>query len=450
MLPRMIRLAELTWPEARRLARGPRSVVLLPLGAVEQHGPHLPLSVDWIGSEELARRVAPHLRRRGGVPLLVPSLPYGASPLAAAWPGTVSLTPATTARLIVEVVRGLARHGFRRFVLTNYQADPGHLRAIARAPGACSRGGHACRCSSAGFAPDDGRANPMLDPRVRALMRSPRPAGEWHGGELETAMMLAVAPSSRAARRGAPAAGGVGGLGGGARARRADVRGDESPRARLLWLAGGGAREHRASGDGAARPAHRRRPCSATWRRGRRDVSGARPQASDRAVAEAVHRVVVDETDRLHERVADGRAHEAEAAPTQVGAERPRDLGLGRDLAERAPADLQRPAVDEAPHVRRRSCRARPARPGTRGRCRSRRRSCPVGARCPRRRAAGACPRRRSAPPAADRSWRRRGDTRRASSRWSLHDSPACAPSRIRNSNSRRSSRTGTPHSSSW
>ena len=138
----MIRLAELTWPEARRLARAPRSVVLLPLGAVEQHGPHLPLSVDWIGSEELARRVAPHLRRRGWRPLLAPSLPYGASPLAAAWPGTVSLSSATTARLIVEVVRGLARHGFRRFVLTNYQADPGHLRAIARAARrALARGG---------------------------------------------------------------------------------------------------------------------------------------------------------------------------------------------------------------------------------------------------------------------------------------------------------------------
>src|SRR5262249_47032542 len=119
MLPRMIRLAELTWPEARRLARARRSVVLLPLGAVEQHGPHLPLSVDWIGSEELARRVAPHLQRRGWRPVLAPSLPYGASPLAAAWPGTVSLTAATTARLIAEVVRSLARHGFRRFVLTN-------------------------------------------------------------------------------------------------------------------------------------------------------------------------------------------------------------------------------------------------------------------------------------------------------------------------------------------
>jgi creatinine amidohydrolase len=55
----MIRLADLTWPEAARLARDRRSVVLLPLGAVEQHGPHLPLSVDWLGAEELARRRRP-------------------------------------------------------------------------------------------------------------------------------------------------------------------------------------------------------------------------------------------------------------------------------------------------------------------------------------------------------------------------------------------------------
>jgi creatinine amidohydrolase len=193
----MIRLADLTWPEARRRARSARSVVLLPLGAVEQHGPHLPLSVDWLGAEALARAVAPHLTRAGWRPVLAPSLPYGASPLAAAWSGTVSLSPATTSRVVVEIVRGLARHGFRRFVLTNYQADPGHLAAIARARRALGR--TRVQVLVAGFAPPDGRPNPMLDPRVRALMRSPRPHGEWHAGELETAMMLAVAP--RLARR---------------------------------------------------------------------------------------------------------------------------------------------------------------------------------------------------------------------------------------------------------
>jgi creatinine amidohydrolase len=192
MLRRMIRLADCTAPEARRLAQRRRSVVLLPLGAVEQHGPHLPLAVDWIGAEELARRIAPHLARAGWTPVLAPSLPYGASPLAAAWSGTVSLSVTTTSRVIVEVVAALARHGFHRFVLTNYQADPGHLRAIARARRALRRA--RVQVLVAGFAPADGRPNPMLDRRVLALLRSPRPAHEWHSGELETAMMLAVAP----------------------------------------------------------------------------------------------------------------------------------------------------------------------------------------------------------------------------------------------------------------
>lgn len=194
MLARMIRLADLTWPEARRCARDRRSVVVLPLGAVEQHGPHLPLAVDWLGAEELARRVAPHLRRGGWRVVLAPSLPYGASTLAVAWSGTVSLSVATTTRLIVEIVRGLAAHGFRRFVVTNYQADPDHLRAIAVARRTLSRGGR-LQVLVAGFAPPGERANPMLDPRVRALMRSPRPEREWHSGEVETAVMLAVAPA---------------------------------------------------------------------------------------------------------------------------------------------------------------------------------------------------------------------------------------------------------------
>src|SRR5881296_3903739 len=100
----MIRLAERTWPEAARLAADPRSVVLLPLGAIEQHGPHLPLLVDWLGAEELARRVAPYLRRAGYRPILAPALPYGVSTLAVNWGGTVSLSAPTLTRVIVEIV----------------------------------------------------------------------------------------------------------------------------------------------------------------------------------------------------------------------------------------------------------------------------------------------------------------------------------------------------------
>src|SRR5438093_1158638 len=104
----MIRLAERTWPEAARLARDPRSVVLLPLGAIEQHGPHLPLLVDWLGAEELARRVAPHLRRGGFRPIVLPGLPYGASPLARGFAGTISLSGRTLVAVAAEILDALA------------------------------------------------------------------------------------------------------------------------------------------------------------------------------------------------------------------------------------------------------------------------------------------------------------------------------------------------------
>ena len=201
----MIRLAERTYPEAARLARDPRSVVILPRGAVEQHGPHLPLLVDWLGAEALAEAVAPHLERAGYRVILAPALPYGASPLAAAWAGTVSLSAATLRRAIVEIVGSLARPGFRRFVLSSYQADGAHVRAMGeakrallkkRAPG----GGGRLRIQFAGFSPEASTRAAMLSPRVLRLSRSPRPAFEWHSGELETALVLARRPEL--ARRG--------------------------------------------------------------------------------------------------------------------------------------------------------------------------------------------------------------------------------------------------------
>ena len=188
----MLALARCTTDEVARIARRKNVLVLLPLGAIEQHGPHLPLAVDWLGAEALARHVAPHLERAGFPCVLAPSLPYGASPLAAGWSGTVSLSGRTLRRVVVEILDALAGHGFRRFVLVNYQADPGHLAAMAtiRRDAERRRG---VRVLFAGFAPAPTPA--MLSPRVTALLRSRRPEREWHAGELETAMMLAEHPA---------------------------------------------------------------------------------------------------------------------------------------------------------------------------------------------------------------------------------------------------------------
>jgi len=189
----VITLAECTFREAAQLAHDPRSLVLLPLGAIEQHGPHLPLLVDWLGAEELARRIAPHLTRAGYRPVLAPALPYGVSTLAVTWGGTVSLSRRTLKGVIVEIVEALSRHGFRSFVLVNYQADPDHLKAMAAARRVLVRR-RGVRVAFAGFAPGTRPPTPMTNPDVQALMRSSRPDREWHSGELETSLMLARQP----------------------------------------------------------------------------------------------------------------------------------------------------------------------------------------------------------------------------------------------------------------
>ena len=187
----MLALAECTTGDVERLARRKNVVVLLPLGAIEQHGPHLPLAVDWLGADALARHVAPQLERAGYRCVLAPSLPYGASPLAADWSGTVSLRGSTLRRVVGEIVAALIGHGFERFVLVNYQADPGQLAAMAGIKRDAERR-RRVRVLFAGFAPTPRPA--MLNARVTALLRSPQPEREWHAGELETAMMLAVRP----------------------------------------------------------------------------------------------------------------------------------------------------------------------------------------------------------------------------------------------------------------
>jgi len=184
----MLALAECTTGEVARLARRKNAVILLPLGAIEQHGPHLPLAVDWLGAEALARAVAPHLERGGYRCALAPALPYGASPLAADWSGTVSLSGPTLRRVVGEILRALVGHGFRRFVLVNYQADPGHLAAMAaiRRDAERRRG---VRVLFAGFAPTPSPA--MLSPRVAALLRSARPERVARSG---CRLRLGVAP----------------------------------------------------------------------------------------------------------------------------------------------------------------------------------------------------------------------------------------------------------------
>jgi creatinine amidohydrolase len=116
--------AKLAWPELEELASRPPRLAIWPLGTTEQHGRHLPTDVDVANCWEVAVAVS----ARTGVPLL-PPLPFGDSRFWQGWPGTLSLEPETFVRLVLDVVDGVVRTGFRRLLLLN--GHVGNVPALA-------------------------------------------------------------------------------------------------------------------------------------------------------------------------------------------------------------------------------------------------------------------------------------------------------------------------------
>jgi creatinine amidohydrolase len=107
-----MRIADTTWMQIEKyLEHDDRCV--LPLGSTEQHA-HLSLCVDAILSEKVAVDAAEPL----GVPVF-PGMAYGLTPYFMAFPGTVTLSPATYERVLMEILGSLHLHGFRRILVVN-------------------------------------------------------------------------------------------------------------------------------------------------------------------------------------------------------------------------------------------------------------------------------------------------------------------------------------------
>ncbi|HYU09849.1 MAG TPA: creatininase family protein [Gemmatimonadales bacterium] len=127
-------LAQLTWEEVRDLDRA-RTMVVLPVGAIEAHGPHLPLDTDVVIATAMARDGARKLAAHGGerTVLILPALAYTAASFAAAFPGTLSISGITVTAVTVDLARSLSEHGFQLLAIANAHLDPEHLTALHEA-----------------------------------------------------------------------------------------------------------------------------------------------------------------------------------------------------------------------------------------------------------------------------------------------------------------------------
>ncbi len=162
----------------RRLAENP--LVILPVGALEAHGPHLPLGADQIQAEATALALA---ERTEG--LVAPTLPYGSAPSARGFPGTVSLSIPDLEDHAAAVLGELARTGVRRLLVLSGHAERGHMAALREAGDRTMREHPSVRVvvlSDYDF--------------VYELRGRESPADDGHAGLLETSRVLAIAPAS--------------------------------------------------------------------------------------------------------------------------------------------------------------------------------------------------------------------------------------------------------------
>ena len=120
-------LARLTWPDASEAFRGVR-VALIPVGSMEQHGPHLPLGTDWYIASHIATEVSETDDR-----LLLPGVQVGVSEEHSQFWGTLTVSPEALRDHAIAQARSLASHGLKRIVFVNGHGSNGApLEAAAR------------------------------------------------------------------------------------------------------------------------------------------------------------------------------------------------------------------------------------------------------------------------------------------------------------------------------
>ena len=152
----------------------PESLVVLPIGAIEQHGPYLPTRTDILISSHVAEAAAERAVERGSVPIiLAPPLPYGVSGYHRAYGGTLAISIRTMLSVLEDLIDSVEIQGGRRLLLVN---GHGGNRGIARAAASSADARDSITIASVDYW-DMGWD-----------------VGPGHAGNVEASLVLAIAP----------------------------------------------------------------------------------------------------------------------------------------------------------------------------------------------------------------------------------------------------------------
>lgn len=170
-------LETLSWDEAERVLT-PDTVVVIPLGAgSKEHGRHLQLNNDFLMAEYFKQRV---LAASGQNVVVAPTINYSFYPAFLEYPGSASLSFETARAMFTDIIHSFAHYGPRRFYILNTGVST--LRPLAQAAADAAKDGILLRYT------DLTKDNPVE--------RKLRQSGGTHADEIETSMMLYMAPGS--------------------------------------------------------------------------------------------------------------------------------------------------------------------------------------------------------------------------------------------------------------
>ena len=175
--------AQMTWPEIRDVAKEGR-VVIVPIGTLEDHGPHLPIDTDCRIIEEICRRTCERIPERT---VLLPTVTHGYSPHHGDFPGSINIGWDTFVRHLTDITGSLVQHGFERIILANGHGS--NMPLVNMAARLTIVEHPEVRCCDHFYL-----YTPAAKDVIRSLRESEFPGGMAHACELETSIYLAVAP----------------------------------------------------------------------------------------------------------------------------------------------------------------------------------------------------------------------------------------------------------------
>lgn len=167
----------LSWPELEERLKTV-DTALLPCGAIEQHGPHLPVDIDYFDANYLARKVAEACS--SPKPLVLPAIPYGVSYHHEDFMGTLSISNESLSRFVYDIGMSLARSGIKKLIMINGHGD--NAPTLNFAAQMINRDAGIFVCVDTGETSDHD---------IEGLTES---HNDIHAGEVETSTSLALRP----------------------------------------------------------------------------------------------------------------------------------------------------------------------------------------------------------------------------------------------------------------